>query len=1733
MQCKRMCLIYTLNIAIMRKIFFTCSMLILCACSFAQLLSWSPQFPTENSTLVVTVDCSKGNQGLLNAADPNNIYVHTGVTTNLSNNGGQQWLYVNGTIGGGWGSATAGLKAVSLGNNKYQYTITNIRTFYGVPAGETIKNVSILFRDVNANGALVKKQANSDGSDMYIPIYPTGVNAIKFTRPFIEPRFVPFVETITAGIGQTVNAKAIASTNAGTLNMFFNGSLLTGPLTTVDSIIGNASITAPGTQELVARLTIGATNVTDTLRFFVAPITIKKPLPTGVKEGINYYGCADSVTLVLYAPKKSNCMLMGDFPGSNWTFQSTYQMYQTADSSYFWITVKNLTPGTEYAFNYVVDNSIYIADPHCEKILDPFNDPFITNATYPALKPYPTNANVSAGKNGYVSVLQICGPQYTWRTNNFTPPNEKNLIIYELLTRDFNTTQNYQTIIDSIAYFKKLGINAIEFMPLQEFSGNQSWGYNPIFYFAPDKAYGTKNKLKELIDTLHSNGIAAILDVVYNQLDAFNAPQGKLYWDAVNGRPAANNPWLNPTAKHPFNVFEDFNHESTATQYLVNSSLAHWIKEYKMDGFRFDLSKGFTQKLTNDVNAWGAYDQSRVDNLNRYYDYIKPLYPNTYMILEHLGIPQEENVLITKGFMPWRKVTDEYNESTMGQTGNKNIGDIMWNYTNNGRNAPAPRLVGYMESHDEERLMYKNVSFGANSGGYNIKDTTTALRQMEAAGAIFFTVPGPKMLWQFGERGYDQSINRCTDGTIGTGGSCRLDSKPPLWAYMQNANRKKLYEAWAKIIKFRLENPNVFNNAASNFEPNANDGYVKVLQIGDAALGNMQVTIVANFAPAAQTKTVSFQKTGDWYSFISSDNNATTGSTTPGLNGLTNTSFNITTASQTIRLAAGEYHIYVSGTPCATQAPTTNNTTITYCQNTTAAPLTATGNNLLWYTTATGGTGSSTAPTPTTNTIGSTLYYVSQTISCEGPRLAITVTVVASTPAPTVVTPVVYCQNTSAIALSATGTALLWYTTATGGTSSNIAPVPSTNIMGSVTYYVSQTLSCGEGPRAAIVVTVNATPIAPTIITPITYCQNATAIALTATGTNLLWYTSATGGTGAASAPTPSTSAIGNTTYYVSQTTTNCESPRAAIVVNITAIPLAPTATSPITYCQNTNATPLTATGNNLLWYTTATGGTGSSTAPTPATTSVGSTTYYVSQTIICESPRTAIIVNIVATTPAPSVTTPVNYCLNATAVPLTAIGSNLLWYTNATGGTGNTIAPTPSTNIIGSVTYYVSQTLSCGEGPRAAIVVTVNGIPGAPTVTTPITYCQNSTAAALSATGNNLLWYTSSTGGIGSSIALTPSTAVAGSTNFYVSQTVNTCESPRAAIVVAITALPNAPNATATLTYCQNSTTPALTATGNNLLWYTTATGGTGSSIAPIPSTNSAGTTNFYVSQTINGCEGPRTTIAVTITALATAPTATAVYNYCQNATATTLTATGNNLLWYTVPTGGTGIATAPTPTTTIAGTATYYVSQASACGESPRTAIAVNVTATPALPTGLSATGVTINTATINWAVVNGQQYFVFYKLANTSTWIPITNASNSGSFTLTNLVGGALYDWRVSTNCDNSNSGNYATAQFATSTRNNTVTSFKDGIGIKLSPNPFDNQGILDYILPGTGTVTIALFNSLGQRLNNIFTGTQAAGVYELNVSKSLRYLNTGMYIIRVQQNGNGNYIKFIKK
>lgn len=1756
----------------MKKLFFAVFTVLLFLQPKAQrLLSWAQEFPTDATGITATIDCSKGNQGLFNfeGGASNNVYVHVGVITNLST-GPSDWRYVPFT----WGSTTAAAKATTLGGNKYSYTISNIRTFFGVPAGETIQKMTIIFR--NAAGS--QKQVNSDGSDMYIPVYTAGQFAVRFNLPPFEPRYVPWVEPITAGIGQNISITGVASQNSN-LSLTLNGNNI-GTAAAASSISANPTLVSACEQKVIITGDNGTSIAKDSFSFFIAPTTTVEALPAGVQDGINYIS-PTSVTLVLFAPNKTSAVVIGDF--SNWQSTCSNQMKRTPDGNRYHITLTGLTPGTIYKYQYVVDGILKIADPYSELILDPSNDQFISSSTFPGMPIYPASQTT-----GIVSTFQPAAPAYNWSTNSYTRPDKKSMVAYELLIRDFVAARNFQTVVDTLNYLQRLGVNTIELMPVNEFEGNLSWGYNPDFFFAPDKAYGTKNNLKRLIDSAHSRGIAVILDAVLNHATGLS-PLAQLYWNSTNNTPATNSPFFNVAATHPFSVFNDFNHESEATKYMVSRYIRHWLTEYKIDGFRWDLSKGFTQRVSTDVGSWNAYDASRVAIWQRYYDSMQVVSNGSYCILEHLGNDDEEADLANRGMMLWGKMTEQYNQNTMGFASNSDINRAF------ARNRPGwnnLHLVSYAESHDEERIMYKNLTFGNSSNAsHDVKNLQIALARTEAMMPFLLLIPGPKMLWEFQELGYDKSIFMCENGTVPTpygNESCKLAPKPALWNYYAETGRKKIFDVVAGLNTLRKWKPNTF--LSNSISGNLGSTLQKVLILTHA---DLSVVTFANFDVTLQNVTVTFPSSGTWYNYF------------------TGASFNATGASQTISMAPGEYRVYVNQSTCATAAPTASSP-ITYCLNATASALTATGNNLLWFTTATGGTGSATAPVPSTATVGSTTYYVSQTVGCESPRTAIvvsvnalpaapavtgtisycqnatasaltatgtsllwyttatggtgsptaptpstsvigstiyyvsqttggcesprasiTVNITATTAAPSVSTPVNYCQNATASALTATGTSLLWYSTATGGTGSATAPIPSTSTIGSITYYVSQTQSCGESPRASIVVNVNALPAAPSATTSYTYCQNAAATALTATGSNLLWYNTATGGTGNNTAPVPSTTVAGSTSYYVSQTANGCEGPRTAISVTVNPTPAVPGVTNTISYCQNATASALTATGTNLLWYNTASGGTGSATAPTPSTAVVGNTLYYVSQTVNgCEGPRAAITVSVTASTAAPTVSSPVNYCQNTAASALTATGTNLLWYTTATGGTGSATAPTPSTSAVGSITYYVSQTGGCGEGPRTAIVVNVNAIPAAPAASTSYTYCQNATASALTATGTSLLWYNTATGGTGSSTAPVPSTSTAGISNFYVSQSVNGCESPRTAIAITVNATPSAPGVGSSVNYCQNATATALTATGANLLWYNAASGGTGSATAPIPATSAAGSTNYYVSQTVNSCESPRAIITVSVNALPAAPVVSSPVTYCQNSAALALSGTGNNLLWYTSATGGTGSSTAPVPATDIAGSNNFYVSQSNSCGEGPRASITVIITATPSLPTGLSSSNITLSSAALSWSGTSGNFYYVRYKAASSSNWITLASAISNTSAELTGLSQGTVYNWEVSANCDASNSNQYAAASFTTESRDNTITNIKDGIGIKISPNPVVNNAVIDYSVSESGTVSISVIESNGQLVRKLFEGNRTPGQYSLTITNQFKKLAAGGYYLRVQQNKKTNTLLFVK-
>ncbi|WP_127133010.1 alpha-amylase family glycosyl hydrolase [Pseudoflavitalea rhizosphaerae] len=846
--------------------------------ALAQLISVNPAFPKETGQIEITLDCTQGNKGLMDYANPEDIYIHIGLITSASANNGD-WKHSKFD----WATTPPEGKLTSLGNNRYHYTINNLRTWMGVPAGETISHIVFLFR--NGSGSMKQTNANTalNGGDMYLKVYDNNQHA-SFIQPPYEPYFTPSLSPIQKQVGDNLPVK-FAVNQASALELLFNGNSIA-TVASGTEITANPAITASGNQELVGKYVDGGVTKNQTINFFVSPPVTEQPLPAGVRDGINY-DPADptSVTLVLFAPNKTKATVLGDF--NNWTENAAAQMFKTPDGQRFWKKITGLTSGTEYAYQFEIDNTLRIADPYTEKVLDPNNDPYIPSTTYPNLKPYPTGKT-----NGIVSVLQTNAPAYNWQNNNFTRPDKRNLIVYELLLRDFVAAHDWTTLKDTISYLKRLGINAIELLPFNEFEGNLSWGYNPSFYFAPDKYYGTKNALKAFIDECHKQGIAVIMDMVLNHSFG-QSPMVQLYWDAANNSPAANSPWFNPSAKHPYNVGYDMNHESAATHYFVSRVTEFWLKEYKLDGFRFDLSKGFTQKNScttggcssqQEVENWSKYDASRVTIWKGYYDTIMKHNAGAFVILEHLSENSEEKELASYGMLFWGNLNYNFNEATMGWMQNS---DFSWGLST-ARGWDKQHLVMYMESHDEERLMYKNINYGRTNGAYNIKDLNTALKRNELGAAFGMLMPGPKMIWQFGELGYDFSINRCGDGTVKD--ECRTDAKPIKWDYQTVPARKNLYDVYARVLGLRQHflYKDVF--AGGVLEKDFSTGF-KWMKI---ATDTSSLVVVGNFEVSQQTAGVSFPRTGTWYEYFGGQPLIVSGS------------------AQSITLQPGEYRIYIN-----------------------------------------------------------------------------------------------------------------------------------------------------------------------------------------------------------------------------------------------------------------------------------------------------------------------------------------------------------------------------------------------------------------------------------------------------------------------------------------------------------------------------------------------------------------------------------------------------------------------------------------------------------------------------------------------------------------------------------------------------------------------------------------------------------------------------------------------------
>lgn len=842
--------------------------------------SVSPATFEETNSITITINGSSINETTWGVAATHELYMWAwAFDTNDTT--------AKGTAdNGSWTASSAGSAfTYNAGTDTYTKTITPATYFNATGIGRI--------------GFLIKAKDGTGDKKSQDILVEVGTFQVALTAPTENSA------TILAS-GSNFNITATNTNGVASYVLKSNGNTINTNASTTSYSFSHTNITANQSYEL--SVTQGATTISKKFSVIVNPNTVSEAMPAGLVDGINYNTAdATKATLVLDAPLKDFVYVAGSF--NNWQPSLAYAMKKDPVSGKFWLELSGLVSGANNTFQYWVGDAtplanspslVKTADPYSTLVLSPYDDASIPAANYPNMPVYPS------GQQFEVTVLKTGQTPYNWQVTNFTKPEKDKLVVYEVLVRDFDANRNYQSLIDRIDYFKNLKINAIQLMPVMEFEGNESWGYNTSFHMALDKFYGTSDKLKELIDLCHQNGIAVILDVALNHAFGRN-PMVRMWMNDPDGdgfgSPTTENPYFNTTARHSYNVGEDFNHQSIRTQNYVKRVVKQWVEEYKIDGLRWDLTKGFTQNCTaSDETCTNAYQQDRVDVLKSYADYSWSLDPTHYTIFEHLGTDLEEqqwaNYKIaespSKGIMMWGNLNGAYNELSMGYTGN------ISRMTSSSRGFTSHRLIGYAESHDEERLMYKNIQYGnSTNAAHNVKTLSTALSRMSAIGAVSLLVPGPKMIWHFGDLGWDSSIFTCNNGTVNDqsatiSGDCKLDTKPqPQWtgSWLANSDRNKIYNDWAKMITLKTKEP-VFSGTATM--ANTSSLYPNI-KITNAALNSAQlkdVLIVANFNVTTQNVATGFSYPGTWYNLMD------------------NSTINVTDVNAVISIPPGEFRIY-------------------------------------------------------------------------------------------------------------------------------------------------------------------------------------------------------------------------------------------------------------------------------------------------------------------------------------------------------------------------------------------------------------------------------------------------------------------------------------------------------------------------------------------------------------------------------------------------------------------------------------------------------------------------------------------------------------------------------------------------------------------------------------------------------------------------------------------------------
>lgn len=775
----------------MKKIYRLFAVLFACVATLAataQVVTTSPSPLLENSqNVVLTFHADQGNKALANLPESTYLYAHIGVLTNKSANEGD-WKYV---ITDWPAKDGSNAQAVNLEKNHliyqspntYTLTIGDIRSYFGITdADETVTAIAIVPR--TADGS--KQAGTESGGDIIVDVLSDD-----FDMTFKS-------NAVNVVFSKATTLKLTCETSkAAMIEISVNGTSI-GSVDNAQSYETSYTLSTVGNYTIVATATSDGQTLTKTLGYCLPGAAVAGTYPGGVPQMGTVRNADGSVTFCIAAPGKSSAILIGSWTDYMPQVDHAMQYQDYNGQRYFFTTVEGLADDQWYPYYYTLDARYKVGDPYAHLVLDYYNDKWIDPSIWPDMPAYPYD---KVPANTMLAVYRGDIDDYQW--SDFTIPDKSNLIVYEMLFRDFtgtvgeaNGNGTVRQAIAKIPYLKQLGVNAVELMPIMEFNGNNSWGYNTNFYMAPDKAYGSPTDYKDFIDECHRNGIAVILDIVFNQSDGLHP------WYVMYS--IASNPFYNQTAPHSYSVLNDWNQGNELVQQQWTDAIKYWMTAYNVDGFRFDLVKGLGDNDSY-TNGTDAYNNSRVERMKRLHGVIKSVKPDGIHINEDLAGDFEEKKLGEDGMLQWANINGNSCQLAMGYNESSGNGALLTAfYAPSQGNRPWGSTVSYAESHDEERMGYKCITWGVST----VKNSTpTIMKRLGSVAAVMLMTPGPKMIWQFGELGADQSTKSNNDNNTAP--------KLVVWNYMDDPDRMALHDIYEQLCHLRTLNPELFSQNAT------------------------------------------------------------------------------------------------------------------------------------------------------------------------------------------------------------------------------------------------------------------------------------------------------------------------------------------------------------------------------------------------------------------------------------------------------------------------------------------------------------------------------------------------------------------------------------------------------------------------------------------------------------------------------------------------------------------------------------------------------------------------------------------------------------------------------------------------------------------------------------------------------------------------------------------------------